>query len=404
MLSSLVAVTLISLTATAERANGAITFEQNANSPLVEFATAEIAASGRSWKDAGNWHVTFRLVNDSSEENIAAEGFHIRTTPAEKQIEIHAIDQGGLMYGGLEVAEAIRTGNVAKLEDVSQNPYMGLRGTKFNIPLDVRTPSYTDVCDAAQANIPEMWSFEFWREYIDTLARYRYNFVSLWNLHPFPSLVKVPDYPDVALNDVWRSKVKWKERYSLEGRGFVTDEILADVEVVREMSIDQKIAFWKRVMAYGKSRNVDFYVVTWNIFTYGTDGKYGITDNIENATTVDYFRQSVKQMLLTYPDLAGIGLTTGEICREQVSKKKKTGQWLLMAKACSTQRRHSRAGRSLSFIVSIRRKPRTSRERSGRSSRTRTLSLSSASNTPKHTSTARRLSRITMISSGTLAA
>ena len=78
------------------------------------------------------------------------------------------------------------------------------------------------------------------------------------------------------------------------------------------MTIDEKIDFWRRVMRYGKERNVDFYFVTWNIFVNGTDGKYGITDAIDNETTVDYFRQSVKQMFLTYPDLKGIGLTTGE--------------------------------------------------------------------------------------------
>jgi hypothetical protein len=161
-------------------------------------------------------------------------------------------------------------------------------------------------------NIPQMWSFEFWREYIDTLARYRYNFVSLWNLHPFPSLVRVPEYPDVALDDVWRSKVEWQEDYPLEGHEFVTDEILADVEVVKNLTMDQKIEFWRKVMAYGKSRNVDFYLVTWNIFTYGTYGKYGIDDDYRNETTVDYFRKSVAQLFRTYPDLAGIGLTTGE--------------------------------------------------------------------------------------------
>jgi hypothetical protein len=193
-----------------------------------------------------------------------------------------------------------------------QNPYMQMRGTKFNIPLDARTPSYTDVCDAAQINIPEMWHFEFWREYIDTLARYRYNYVSLWNLHPFPSLVKVPEYPDIALEDVWRSKVDWEENYSLQGRGFVTDEILREVEIVKRLTIDEKIEFWREVMAYGKSRNVDFYFVTWNIFTYGTGGKYGITDDYRNKTTVDYFRRSVHQLFRTYPDLAGVGLTTGE--------------------------------------------------------------------------------------------
>jgi hypothetical protein len=33
---------------------------------------------------------------------------------------------------------------------------------------------------------------------------------------------------------------------------------------------------------------------------------------MNNQTTRDYFRKSVKQMFLTYPDLAGIGVTTGE--------------------------------------------------------------------------------------------
>ncbi|TWT83345.1 hypothetical protein CA13_48100 [Planctomycetes bacterium CA13] len=260
----------------------------------------------------GNWRI--RFVLDSNEHAIEPEGFRIQTTTIEeaKQVEIRAIDAAGLLYGGLEIAEVARTRGPEKIVDGIHNPYMAMRGTKFNIPLDVRSPSYTDVCDAAQNNIPEMWNFEFWKEYIDTLAHYRYNFVSLWNLHPFPSMVKVPEYPDVALDEVWRSKGPWDEHYSLSGRGFVTEKILADVEVINTMTINEKIDFWKRVMAYGKSRNVKFFVVTWNIFTYGADDHYGINDDPKNETTKDYFRQSVKQMFLTYPDLAGVGLTTGE--------------------------------------------------------------------------------------------
>jgi len=225
---------------------------------------------------------------------------------------IMGIDAAGLMYGGLELAEQIKAQNLSGVKNTKQNPYMAMRGTKFNIPLDVRTPSYTDVCDAAQQNIAEMWNFEFWKEYIDNLARYRYNYISLWNLHPFPSMVKVPDYPDIALHDVKRSTVKWDEFYPLQGKGFCSPEILKNTEVLKKMTIEDKIAFWQKVMSYGKKRNVDFYVITWNIFTYGTEGKYGITDAFTNETTVDYFRKSVKQMVLTYPDLKGIGLTTGE--------------------------------------------------------------------------------------------
>jgi hypothetical protein len=44
-----------------------------------------------------------------------------------------------------------------------------------------------------------MWSMDFWREFLDEMARDRYDVLSLWNLHPFPSLVRVPEYP------TWRS-------------------------------------------------------------------------------------------------------------------------------------------------------------------------------------------------------
>ena len=246
----------------------------------------------------------------SMPSGLKAEGFSLQVK--DNVIGVIGYDAAGLMYGGLELAEQISAYGMNSIKPSQQNPHMELRGTKHNIPLDVRTPSYTDPCDAAQKNIPEMWSFDFWKEYIDNLAKYRFNYVSLWSLHPFPSMVKVPGYEDVALDDVHRSTVEWKELYSLNGIGFDAPEILANPEIVKKITIDEKIEFWKKVMAYGKTRNVDFYVVTWNIFVNGTDGKYGITDDINNEVTRDYFRKSVKQMFVSYPDLAGIGLTTGE--------------------------------------------------------------------------------------------
>lgn len=243
-------------------------------------------------------------------DELREEGFDLQLEGT--QIAVIANDEAGLMYGGLELAEQISVYGLDGIKPMRKNPYMAMRGTKFNIPLDVRTPSYTDPCDVAQKNIPEMWNFNFWKEYIDNLAKYRYNFISLWSLQPFPSLVRTPGFEDIALDDVQRSTVEWEEYYSGRGIGFDAPEILANPEVVKQISFDEKMAFWQKVMAYGKSRNVDFYVVTWNIFVNGTDGKYGVTDHIDNQTTRDYFRKSVKQLFVTYPDLAGVGLTTGE--------------------------------------------------------------------------------------------
>jgi len=255
--------------------------------------------------------ISFVLQPES--KTIKTEGFSINKD--DKKICVYASDLAGLLYGGLELAEQIKLNGLEHIKETKQNPYMERRGTKFNIPLDVRTPSYTDVSDVAQKNIPEMWNLDFWKEYIDNLARYRYNYISLWSLHPFPSLVKVKGYEDVALNDVQRSTVEWKEYYRGDGVGFTAPEILENPEIIKKISIDEKIEFWQKVMKYAKGRNIDFYVITWNIFVDAADGKYGITDKIDNPITRDYFRKSVKEMFVSYPDLAGIGLTTGENMR-----------------------------------------------------------------------------------------
>jgi len=303
--------------------------------PPVRFAADEISAALRergyriSDEQMDSLYVGFPSMDAESlavygnmpmpaPGEVHAEGFSIRKLESPvrpnrpPQFFIFSRDAAGAMYGGLELAEQIRTRGVEGVVDTDRNPYMSMRGTKFNIPLDLRTPSYSDMSDSAQKNIDTAWDFDFWRAYLDKLARDRYNFVSLWNLHPFPSMVKVPEYPLVALDDVWRSNIHFDEDYSTRTVGIVTPAMLADKTVVMRLTIAQKIDFWRRVMQYARDRNIDFYVVTWNIFTYGVDGKYGITDALDNPKTIDYFRASVREMFRTYPLLAGIGLTAGE--------------------------------------------------------------------------------------------
>lgn len=305
---------LAGLLESCSRDTGHITLAVGPEDPRVEFALAELMQSlqkvgvgmnpGKSGR--GNFFVTV----DTVDSGLEPEGFLLNV--GKDSVRVTAVDVAGIMYGLLELAEQIRLYGLEGVKDTRKNPYMELRGVKFNIPLDARTPSYSDLSDAGQKNIPEVWNLDFWKEFIDQLARCRYNFISLWSLHPFPSLVEVPGYEDVALEDVWRSTTKWKEYSNLNGVGFSTPEILSDPEIVREMTMEEKIRFWREVMAYGQSRNIDFYVVTWNIFVNGTGGKYGISDAIRNPVTRDYFRKSVKQMFITYPDLKGIGITTGE--------------------------------------------------------------------------------------------
>ena len=169
-----------------------------------------------------------------------------------RTITVSGADPSGVMYGGLDVAEAIRTGTFDSLQDSDHTPHIAQRGIKFNIPLDLRTPTYSDPSDAVQANIPEMWSMDYWHDLFDDMARHRYNVITLWTLNPFPSIVKVPEFPSVALDDVWRTKEPLDDSFGGNGDKLVRPEMLANHEVVKKITIDEKIQFWRDVMQLAK--------------------------------------------------------------------------------------------------------------------------------------------------------
>ncbi|MCX7887604.1 MAG: glycoside hydrolase family 20 zincin-like fold domain-containing protein [Verrucomicrobiae bacterium] len=230
-----------------------------------------------------------------------------------RAITVRGGDAVGAMYGGLDIAEAIHTGSLDALKDSDHIPHIAQRGIKFNIPLDVRTPTYQagEWPDSARLNVAEMWSRDFWRELLDDMARHRYNVLTLWNMNPFPSIVKVPEFPNTALDDV-----------------FTTDEAGKHL-LVKKMTIDDKIQFWREVMQLAKDRGVDVYWFTWNVFTRPVEGKDGITPRKTDQRTIEYFRASVRETIKTYPLLAGLGITAGELMpNDEFPTTSSKEQWL----------------------------------------------------------------------------
>ena len=295
------------------------------------FALEEIRreATGKGMTLGNGEQATGLVIRVQTNRNADPQSYQIRVASEgdSRTITVTGADAIGAMYGGLDVAEAIRHGELDKLQDTVRKPHIANRGIKFNIPLDLRTPSYTDPSDSGQANIPEVWEKGFWIEYLDAMARHRYNVLSLWSLHPFPSMVKVPEFPEVALNDVWRTRTKLDDSFSFSGVGFVRPEMLADHEVVKKITIDEKIEFLRWVMQQAADRGVRIYLFTWNVFTFGAEGKHGITDDMENEITKRYFRASVRETVRTYPLLAGMGITAGEGMPHKMDSKVKES-WL----------------------------------------------------------------------------
>lgn len=273
-----------------------------------------------------NENIVVRIISDSitsvkiaKDENLKipdnfgwqSYAIRVKNTSRQNTIYILAGDKTGAMYGGLDIAEAISIQTISTLKNSDNTPYINLRGIKFNIPLDARTPSYSDNGDAAQQNIENMWDVNFWHEFLDEMARDRFNMLSLWSLSPFPSLVDVPEYPNAGLQDV--KKTTSKLLPTTDAWQMSTEASLANLVTVKKISLTEKIAFWKDIMQYANDRGIDCYLFTWNLFTYGTEHSgYGFTDKITDTKTKDYIRKATKELIKTYPLLKGIGLTSGE--------------------------------------------------------------------------------------------
>jgi hypothetical protein len=290
-------------------AQAAVRVEADRAQPALAFAAAEIEAAAAEQPSAGELRVV--LATDAG-AGLGSQGYRI-ARPDPGTVRVTGGSAVGAMYGGLDVAEAIRLGTVASLATAERRPFVEYRGIKFNLPLDLRTPSYSDNADAFQANIPEVWERAFWAELLDEMARHRYNVLSLWNLHPFPSIVKVPEFPDVALADVLRAKPgSFDDGYSHSGDDMFRPALLEGAEVVRRMTIDEKIAHWRDVMQMARDRGIDVYWFTWNAFLFGAEGKHGLEREGMGEAEIRYFRASVRETVRTYPLLAGIGITAGE--------------------------------------------------------------------------------------------
>ena len=271
----------------------------------VRFALGHLEREAAKQKITPAPHLQLTL-----DKTICSQGY--RRVCHNNTITVSGADEAGIMYGILDLCrELCHMHPSGTIEDTEVVPYLEYRGIKLNIPLDARTPSYSDASDSAVNNIADMWDFSFWTEFLDRMALNRYNVLSLWSLSPFPSLVRIPEYPLTALEDVKMSTRPAKAE--LSAWGMYTDDMEKSLVTVKKMTMDEKITFWQSVMEYAKNRCIQIFLFTWNLFVYGTEGNpYGITCDQNNPVTKDYIYRATRALLDTYPLLAGLGVTSGE--------------------------------------------------------------------------------------------
>ncbi|MFC1761121.1 hypothetical protein ACFL6U_03475 [Planctomycetota bacterium] len=213
-------------------------------------------------------------------------------------------DRIGAMYGGIHIGEIVASGLLANFQDEDKSPYIPKRGLKCNLPMDNRTPSFDDGGASANTNRENVWEIDYWKEFFDTIAKQRYNVLSIWIRHPFPSIVKVPGYEDVALTGVQDRNNK----------------------MINSWPIERKIKFWNDVLELAYARGIECWFVTWNIHVHGTQHTdYGWSDRGEDEAYKDeqykdYLKKSVIEYFRTYPRMAGMGITAGENMKDNQGK------------------------------------------------------------------------------------
>lgn len=120
------------------------------------------------------------------------EGFQI--IKRKNVIFLNAHDRVGGMYGLLDIAETIQNESLSAVQEKTCNPFHGKRGIKHNLPYEPY-----DEGSPFTENRETMMDISYWKAYIEMLASYRYNVLSLWSENPFPMMFRLDKYPRTNL-------------------------------------------------------------------------------------------------------------------------------------------------------------------------------------------------------------
>ncbi len=241
--------------------------------------------------------VTYTVALDAT---LDAEAYRLQVDD-HGAVRIAGGDAVGAMYGLQDLAEQLRTPSTQLINSAGR-PAHPFRALKFNLPWDAYRSNeaitqHLDVCrDPA-----------FWEAFLNMMAENRFNALTLWNLHPWPYLIRPTNFPEAC------------------------------------PFTDPELAAWQSLFAtifrLAKERGIETYLVNWNIFVspafaaaHDLPGRANLTP-ARGATPAQeelvkrYNRESVTQVLNEYPDLTGIGFSLGEAMGGVTAEYRQ--QWVL---------------------------------------------------------------------------
>jgi hypothetical protein len=233
------------------------------------------------------------------DDTLLSEGFEIRRQLRNgiQTIYVVAIDESGAMYGVLELVERLRKyRKLAIIPVCIMNAKLSFRALKFNLPWSSYRMNTS--FDLQHETVRDLG---FWQSFLDMMALNRYNVLTLWNLHPFPYMIRPLNFPLATPN---------------------SDEELAEWK-----------HYWTSLFRMAKERGIETYLINWNVFVSEAfrehyddkaidDKQFYFGDAYSTDQIKQYNRESITQVIDEYPDLAGLGTSLGERMENMTPKAK----------------------------------------------------------------------------------
>lgn len=225
-----------------------------------------------------------------------------------------------LMYALMDLGDALRRDGLAGLRPLRFHPSIERRGVKFNLPFEPY-----DEGDPTEKNYSTCLSMDFWRQYIDMLAKNRYNFLSLWSEHPFHMMFRLNKYPDTCPYDD-QQLAQFQQLYHFifqhaHARGMKVALITWNI---RLPECAAKGLGLPRELGNPYPRPADRVALTSSSLA---SQHFAAMDGARQAQPViqDYFRECIKTLLLTYSDIDMIGTNCAE---EMVGDMQERQKWV----------------------------------------------------------------------------
>ena len=164
--------------------------ERYSDDLMVDWGRDQLTKSVQRIVGGADGELAIEMSLSESDDADNSEGFEVNLKNS--RIMITGDDAAGIMYGALQLAEKLdRLGKIPDSLRFRDRPRMSLRGTCI---LLMKLGTYNH--PVTPEEFPFFYDKELWIEYMDFLACNGFNYIALWNGHPFAYFVKLDRYPE----------------------------------------------------------------------------------------------------------------------------------------------------------------------------------------------------------------